>query len=86
MNITKNGESRSIPSPTTTSLFLNVPGFERKSPLTQNFLQAQKSLSVTKLEAVQIFLCEGTVTDEFTIQNIFPHYPSKDEFFLNPVS
>jgi hypothetical protein len=39
MNMMRNGESKSIASPTTISLFFNVLGFDTKSLLTQKFLQ-----------------------------------------------
>jgi len=39
MNMMRNGESTSIASPTTISLFFNVLGFDTKSLLTQKFLQ-----------------------------------------------
>lgn len=42
MNITRNGERRSIASPTTMSLFFKVLGLETKSLLTQKFLQQKK--------------------------------------------
>jgi hypothetical protein len=43
MNMTRNGERRSIASPTTISLFFKVVGLDINSLLTQKFLQKKHS-------------------------------------------
>jgi hypothetical protein len=51
--MTRNGESKSIASPTIISLFFSVLGFDLKSPMTWKFLQrkhVQKRKPSLKLE------------------------------------
>jgi hypothetical protein len=51
--MTRNGERRSIASPTTISLFFNVVGLDIKSLLTQKFLQ--KVYTVKKIITIRTY-------------------------------
>lgn len=74
MKMTRNGERRSIASPTTISLFFNVLGLEMKSLLTQKFLpQRYKNILWSKFRTVMKKTRHSLLVDVYGAQSHSGH-------------